>query len=108
MAKGDRKYAPLFEVRQIDAAPEGEDGWTWNQSFKLFEFRSSSLDLKRMFLSRLRHYLSKGVKTPSGIVDRHPLGRGWYYCTDDWDIMEVKSKADHRPWFACIRVTPSH
>ena len=104
MAKGDRKFAPLFKVVQIDAWAEGEDDWVWNQTFDMFEFRSSSLDLKRMFLSRLRHYLSKGVK----VTGSCPLGKGWYYCTDYWDMLEVRSKADNRPWFACIRITPSN
>lgn len=108
MAKCDRKFAPLFSVWQIDAWAEPDGGWTWNDKCRLFEFRSDSLDLKHAFLSRLRHYLSKGIKTPSGVVERNPLGRGWYYCTDDWDIMELKSRADDRPWYACIRETPSH
>jgi hypothetical protein len=106
MAKGDRKFAPLFKVVLIDGT-EGSDGWTWNETHELFSFRTPSLNLKRNFLQRLRCFLDKGVETVSGVVERNPLGRGWYYCTDG-DVMEVRSKADDRPWYACIRVTPSH
>jgi hypothetical protein len=108
MAKGDRKFAPLFKVVLIDAWAEGDDGWTWGETYELFSFRTTSLNLKRAFLQRIRCFLYKGVKTCYGVVGRHSLGRGWYYCTDDWDVMEVRSRADNRPWYACIRETPSH
>lgn len=108
MAKGDRKFAPLFKVVLIDAWAEGDGGWTWNETHELFSFRTTSLNLKRAFLQRLRSFLDKGVKTISGVVDRYPLGRGWYYCTDDWDVMEVRNRSNDRPWYACIRETPSH
>lgn len=108
MAKGDRKFAPLFKVVSIDAWAEGEAGWTWNDTHTLFEFRSDALDVKRTFLKRLRKFLNDGVPTISGIREHHDLGRGWYYVTDDWEIMELRRRNDDCPCFACIRETPSH
>ena len=102
MAKGDRKFAPLFSVWSVDAWPDDERGWVWNEKFKLFEFRTSSLNLKHAFLARLRHYLDKGVRK-TGL---NPLGKGWYYVEEDWDFTVINSRSDHRPWFACIRETP--
>ena len=103
--KGDRKFAPLFSVWMIDACQEGEGVWTWNDKYRLFEFRTNSLDVKRVFLKRLRRHLAD-VKTPSGVVQHFNLGRGWYYVTDDWDIMELCRRKDHCPIYACIRETP--
>ena len=103
--KGDRKFAPLFSVWQIDAWAEGEDGWTWNDKYRLFDFRTNSLDVKRVFLKRLRRHLAD-VKTPSGVVQHFNLGRGWYYVTDDWNIMELCRRKYHCPIYACIRETP--
>ena len=98
--KGDLKFAPLFSVWQIDAWAEGEDGWTWNDKFKLFEFRTNSLDVKRVFLRRLRNYAEQ--------VDKYcGLGKGWYYVEGDWDILELKKRCNHEPVYACIRETPS-
>lgn len=105
--KGDIMFAPLFSVWQIDAWPEGEDSWTWNDKFKLFEFRSRSLHMKREFPARLRYFLANH-KGPAGTKDYFNLGIGWYYVDGDWDILEIRSKHDDRPWFACIRETPSH
>ena len=75
--KGDRKFAPLFSVWQIDACAEGEGGWTWNDKYRMFEFRTHSLDVKRVFLKRLSRHLSN-VKKTSGVVKNFNLGMGWY------------------------------
>ncbi len=105
--KGDRKFAPLFSVHSIDAwADDSEGGWTWNQSYKLFEFRTTALDLKRAFLKRLRKFLKDGVPTVAGIREHVDLGRGWFYVTDDWDVMELCRRKDCCPIYACIRETP--
>lgn len=104
--KGDRKFAPLFEVVAIDAWAEGEREWTWNNKYLLFKFRSDALDVKRTFLRRLRKFLGNGVPTISGIREYIDLGRGWYYVTDDWNIIEVRRRSDDCPFYACIRITP--
>ena len=106
MAKGDRKFAPLFSVWAIDAWAEGEDGWTWNDKHKLFEFRTTSLNLKRAFVSRLRKFLANGVPTVSGLLHYSNLGRGWYYIVDDWDFIELRKRANDEPVYAAIRETP--
>ena len=100
-------FAPLFSVWQVDAWAEGDVGWTWNDKFKLFEFRTRSLNLKREFPARLRYFLANH-KGPACVKDYFDLGRGWYYVDGDWDLLEIRSKSDGRPWFACIRETPSH
>lgn len=105
--KGDIRFAPLFSVWQIDAWPEGEDSWTWNDKFKLFEFRSRSLNLKREFPARLRYFLANH-KGPAGIKDYYDLGKGWYYVNDEWDYLEICRKSDGCPYYACIRESPSH
>ena len=105
--KGDRKFAPLFEVIQIDACAEGEDEWTWNNQYKLFQFRTESLDVKRVFLRRFRKFLAEGVTTISGIREYADLGRGWYYVDGDWSMLELKKRCNDEPVYACIRLTPS-
>lgn len=105
--KGDRKFAPLFEVIQIDACAEGEDEWTWNNQYKLFQFRTESLDVKRVFLRRLRKFLAEGVATISGIREYADLGIGWYYVDGDWNMLELKKRCNDEPVYACIRLTPS-
>ena len=105
--KGDRKFAPKFKVVLIDALADG-DGWTWNESHTLFTFRSSAGDLKRTCLARLRTCLASGVQTIGGLPQHIDLGKGWFYVDDDWDIMELRARKDHQPFYACIRETPSH
>jgi len=104
--KNDKKFEPLFSVVSIDAWADGDGGWTWNESHRLFQFRSDAEDIKRMFLNRLRKFLHDGIPTVSGIRQHVDLGKGWYYVTDDWDVMEIRSRKDHCPWYACIRETP--
>ena len=98
--KGDRKFAPKFKVVSIDALADG-DGWTWDDSHTLFTFRSSAGDMKRTFLAN-------GVPTIGGLCQHIDLGRGWFYVDDNLDIMELRARKDHRPFYACIRETPSH
>ncbi len=106
--KGDRKFAPLFSVWCIDALAEGETGWSWNDRHHLFEFRTNALDVKRVFLKKLRKFLSDGVRTIAGFRQHIDLGRGWYYIDGDWDIIELRKRFNHEPVYACIRETPSH
>lgn len=42
-----------YEIRQIDAWSSGES-WTWNESYKIGEFKTSAADHKRAFLNALR------------------------------------------------------
>ena len=105
--KGDRKFAPKFKVVLIDALADGY-GWTWDDSHTLFTFRSSAGDLKRTFLARLRTFLANGMQTIGGLPQHIDLGKGWFYVDDDWDIMELRARKDHQPFYACIRETPSH
>lgn len=104
MSRGDRKFAPLFSVWQIDAWSDGEDMWTWNDKFRLFEFRTDALNLKRAFVARLRKYM-RGISSPyRGYYD---LGRGWYYLYDDFGYcIELRKRCNDEPVYAAIRETP--
>lgn len=103
MSRGDRKFAPLFSVWWIDAWAEGEDGWTWNDKHKLFEFRSDAKDIKRVFLKKLRAHLANGVPTIAGYKQHIDLGRGWYYVDEGWYCLELRKKCNDEPKYACIR-----
>lgn len=105
--KGDIMFAPLFSVWQIDACADPDGGWSWNDKYKLFEFRTRSLNMRREFPARLRYFLSNH-KGPAGTKDYFDLGKGWYFVDGDWDLLEILSKSDGRPWFACIRESPIH
>ena len=39
-----------FEIRQIDALNIEGEGWYWNTSYKMGEFKTSATDQKRAFL----------------------------------------------------------
>ena len=104
--KGERKKAPLYKVVQVDAWADGEYGWDWNNEYKLFQFRSNAENLKRAFVTRLRKFLADGVPTISGIKEHIDLGRGWYYITNDWDVMELRRRGTDEPVYACIREDP--
>lgn len=106
MAKGDRKYAPLFRVEVIDPVYDVSEGWTYENAYEMFQFRSDARDMKRAFLSRLRHFLkTKGEPTVVGCMKRN-LGRGWYYVDEDWECLELCRRSDHCPIYACRRITP--
>ena len=100
--KGDRKFAPLFGVWWIDALPEGDNGWVWNDTHKLFEFRTESMNVKRAFLSRLRKFMADPKFLPAG----SGLGRGWYYVSENDNVLELRKKASDEPVVACIRASP--
>ena len=101
--KGDKEPAPLYSVWSIDAWADGEGDWTWNDKCKLFEFRSRSLNIKRVFPSKLREFLENGVRTIAGMRQYIDLGRGWYYIDGDWDILELCRRSTKEPLYACIR-----
>lgn len=103
--KGDIMFAPLFSVWQIDAWADGESGWTWNDKFRLFEFRTNASDIRRVFVRRLREFLANGVNV-FGYCQHVDLGKGWYYVTDDWHCIELKKRCNGEPVYACIRETP--
>lgn len=85
---------PLFELREIDAWPEPEGGWTWNDSFVLTRFRSDADDLKGLFLRVLMDV--RGTGLPHGVfrVD-----------DSDWNVLEVQRRRDLCPVWAMIRLS---
>ena len=78
-----------FEVRQIDAWAEPEGGWSWNESYRLFDFKTEAKDEKRAFLRALR---------------RHGIGVYRGRCRVDYDgnVYEVRERKGGRPLFAAI------
>lgn len=78
-----------FEIRQIDAWAEAEGGWTWNDSIKVGEFKTSATDEKRAFLYAL-HKL--------GIVCK----RGRMAVINNDDIFELQDRRTGQPLYAAI------
>ena len=103
--KGDRKFAPLFSVFAIYAWADGDGVWVWNESRRLFSFRSNSSNMRRTFVSRLRSYLANGFDPITGRRKPIILGRGWFKVTDELDVMELCNKSDGCPVYACIQET---
>lgn len=78
-----------FEIRQIDAMNIEEEGWIWNTSYHIGEFKTSATDERRAFLYAL-HKL--------GIVCK----RGRMAVISDGDIYELQDRRTKEPLFAAI------
>ena len=76
-----------FDVRQIDALPDG-DSWCWNTSYFLFNFCTSAKNEKRAFLRQLHK---------NGIHFSTPV-----YVDYDGDIYEVRERKSDMPLFAAL------
>ena len=76
-----------YEVREIDALPDG-DAWYWNNSFFLFNFKTAAKDEKRAFL----HAVKK-----NGISFSVPV-----YVAYDCDIYEIRERETDMPIIAAI------
>lgn len=83
-----KKYT--FEIRQIDAWTDIE-GWTYNETWKLVEFKTAAADEKRAFLNAL-HKL--------GIV----CNRGKCVVVSDGYCYELQLRKTGEPLFAAIPV----
>lgn len=77
-----------YEVGQIDAWYDGE-GWVWNTSWKLFDFRTDSTTPKNALLRKLK---ARGIT----------FKRGSIVVIDDGNVIEVCDRRDGRPLFAAI------
>ena len=80
-----------FEIRQIDALHLENEGWFWNASYKMGEFKTSATDEKRAFLYALHKM---------GIVCK----RGKMKVIYDSDIFEVQDRRTGEPLYAAIPV----
>jgi hypothetical protein len=80
-----------FEVRSVEAWAEGEGGWTWNASCRLFDFRTGAKDVRRAFLGALRRH---GIRFRRGRVRVETLDGGYTY--------EVQARKDGEPLYAAI------
>ena len=81
-----KKYS--YEIRQIDAWNDGDNCWTWNESFHICKFLSSADNMKRAFLRKL-HNLGIAFSVPVKVVY-------------DGSIWEVQRRDNDEPIFACI------
>ena len=77
-----------FEIRQIDAWPDGE-AWTYNESFHIGEFSTKAKNIKRVFCRAL-HGL--------GVV----FYRGRVVVVDDGDFLEIQNRKSGEPLFVAI------
>ena len=77
-----------YEVRQIDAW-NSPDGWTWNESYRVGEFRTKARNEKRAFVRFLNRH---------GIVFKKNRTRIEY----DGDIYEIQDRKTREPLFAAI------
>lgn len=78
-----------YEIRQIDAWGNEEEGYTWNESIKIGEFTTAAADHKNAFLRALRKM---------GIVCQ----RGKCKVDFDGDIYELTERKSGMPIMAAI------
>ena len=78
-----------FEIRQIDALHIEDEGWYWNTSYKMGEFKTSATDEKRAFLYALHKM---------GIVCK----RGRMAVVSDGNMYELQDRRTGEPLFAAI------
>ena len=81
-----------YEVRQIDAWAYSEGGWTWNNSFRLFNFKTNAQDHKAAFLRALKDKVALRLK------------RNTYYVDYDGSVYELRLKKTDEPLFAALPV----
>jgi hypothetical protein len=81
-----------FEVRQIDAWCNEEEGWWWNTSYRLGCFKTNAKNEKKAFVRFLNRY---------GIVFRKNKTR----ITFDGDVYEIIDRKTKEPLFAAIPIT---
>ena len=78
-----------FEIRQIDAWADGEEGWTWNTSYHLGDFSTQAKNEKRACIRALNKL-------------GYALKRGRCTIDYDGDIYEIQDRKTHEPLFAFI------
>ena len=84
----ERKY----EVFQIDAIAY-DDGWTWNDSFKLGEFETRADNTGRAFTAWLR---KKGIT----------FRKGCTFGESDFDGYTIMERSTRRPLFHAREICP--
>ena len=80
-----------YELRQIDAWAEGENGWYYNQTWKLAEYETEAQDEKRAFLRQL-HKLGISCK------------RGKCKVVSDGSLLELIDRKTEEPLFCAVPV----
>ena len=80
-----------YELRQIDAWADVDDGWTYNETWKLAEYETAAQDEKRAFLRQL-HKLGISCK------------RGKCKVVSDGSIYELVDSKTLEPLFCAVPV----
>lgn len=78
-----------FEIRKIDALKFEGEGWRWNTSYHVGEFKTNALDHKRAFLYAL-HKIGYVCK------------RGRMAVVFDGNTYELQNRRTGEPLFAAI------
>lgn len=81
-----------FEIRKIDAMNFDGEGWRWNTSYPIGEFKTEAADHKRAFLYALHKI---------GYV----LKRGRMAVVFDGSTYEVRDRRTGKPLFAAIPIS---
>ena len=78
-----------FEIRQIDALNFEGEGWHWNTSYKMGEFKTSATDQKIAFLYALHKMVIVCKRVRMAVVS-------------DGDMYELQDRRTGEPLFAAI------
>ena len=78
-----------YTIRQVDAWADGEDGWTYNQTWTCGEMETEAQDVRRAFTAFLRKH---------GIVFR----KGCTLIDFDGDNYTIVDRKTREPLFDCI------
>lgn len=78
-----------FEIRQIDACGDPENGWTYNATYRLGSFTTAAQDERRAFYRALARL---GIR----------FYRGRARAIDDGTIIEIIDRKTAEPLFVAI------
>ena len=78
-----------YEIRQIDALPDDEDGWTYNTTYRLGTFTSAAANPTKTFRAALARL---GIR----------FHRGTTRTEYDGDICEIIDRKTGAPLFTAI------
>lgn len=84
-----KKNSTVYEVREVDAWADGDQGWTYNASYNIGSFASASDNISR---AARKFLANNGIRFVKGKTKT-------YY---DGSIYEIISRKDYQPLYAII------
>lgn len=78
-----------YEIRQVDALPDDEDGWIYNTTYRLGTFTSAAANPAKAFRAALARL---GIR----------FHRGAVRAVDDGSIIEIVDRKTAEPLFCAI------